>query len=169
MRFRQHLGRAAAVAVLTSTRVAAQESNPPPQVPAYRAPLLAMVQPAEGGVVPQDRPVVVFRFTAGEAGDPIDARSFAVTVAGEDRTVLFQLSATEAWGPLVAPGLTIERGTHELEARICSARGACSLTRATVTVGPSGPGSTAAGAKQSQRRTQLVDALLSALRTLLRP
>jgi hypothetical protein len=57
--------------------------------PAYRPPALALVQPAAGGSVPQDRPVVVFRFAAGEPNDLIDVRSFAVAVDGHDRTQLF--------------------------------------------------------------------------------
>jgi hypothetical protein len=45
-----------------------------PVLAAYRAPTIALVQPPAGGSVPQDKPVVVFRFAAGEPDDPIDSR-----------------------------------------------------------------------------------------------
>jgi hypothetical protein len=149
----------------------AQEATPPPQpLPAYRAPMIALAQPSPGGAVPQDRPVVVFRFTAGEPGDPVDARSFAVTVDGEDRTELFQLSLAEAWGPLAPSTDGIELGSHEVVARICSARGACTATTALVTVGVSAVNDAgAASGKSTRKKRQILDALLGALRTLLRP
>jgi hypothetical protein len=145
----------------------AQHATPPPTLPAYRTPVIALVQPTAGAPVPQDKPVVVFRFTAGEMTDPIDARTLAVSVDGQDRTALFQMSATEAWGPLAAAGETIALGAHQIVARICSARGACTATTALVTVGQAiGAGGTAADPK-STRKKKVVNALLGTVRTLL--
>ncbi|HEX6250020.1 MAG TPA: hypothetical protein VFZ56_01145 [Gemmatimonadaceae bacterium] len=165
------------LSLMASARAApAQDETPPPAqpppvpLPVYRAPVIALAQPAPGAAVPQDRPVVVFRFAAGEPGDPVDARSFAVTVDGEDRTELFQLSLAEAWGPLASPDDAIEPGSHEVVARICSARGACTATTALVTVGVSGVNTAASsGGKSTRKKRQFLDALLGALRTLLRP
>jgi hypothetical protein len=102
----------------------------------YRAPIVAMVQPRAGGAIPQDRPVVVFRFAAGESDDPLDAASFSVSLDGEDRTSGFHVSATEAWGSLVGPlheaGLGL--GSHVVEAGICSLRGACTMTSTAIIV-----------------------------------
>jgi hypothetical protein len=113
--------------------------SPVVQLPAYRLPALALVQPAAGGNVPSDKPVVVFRFAPGEPNDPIDVRSFAVGVDGHDRTHLFQVNGGEAWGPLAPPDAesALEPGSHEIAARICSSRGACADVSATVLVVPS--------------------------------
>ena len=107
-------------------------------LPPYRAPALSLVQPPAGGRLPQDRPIVVFRFAPGESGDPIDAQSFSVTVGGENRSGLFQVAASEAWGPL-APAAAgqaeaMAPGVHAIAARICSVRGACAEVSAMVTV-----------------------------------
>jgi hypothetical protein len=137
----------------------------PPAVSPYRLPVIALAQPATGSALPQDKPVVLFRFAAGEATDPIDLGSFAVSVDGENRTSLFQMSGAEAWGPLSSGADRITLGEHEVVARICSARGACSTTIALVTVGPAGPD----GAhKPQKKKLQFIEALLSALRTLLK-
>lgn len=146
--------------------------TPPPPAPAsagsYRAPWILLVQPQDGGVVPQDKPLAVFRFAQGEANDPLDARSFAVSVDGEDRTSLFQQTGSEAWGPLAAPGIAIARGSHEVHARICSSRGACIATKALITVAPAGLTSSDKGSDRSNhRKSQLLDALLTAVRSLL--
>lgn len=161
-----------ALYALHAGAVRAQQPDEPAVAP-YRAPVLALVQPAEGGTVPQDRPVVVFRFAAGEPDDPIDLRSFAVSVDDRDRTALFRIAGNDAWGPLAAAPATIELGPHELEARVCSARGACASAKATITVGPPGPPGPSAAEpppdRNTQRKSQLVDAFLSVLRTLLKP
>lgn len=141
-------------------------------IAAYRPPALALVQPAAGGSVPQDRPVVVFRFAAGEPNDPIDVRSFAVAVDGQVHTRLFQVSAGEAWGPLApleedAPPL--DAGAHQLVARICSSRGACAELSATVSVVPSAVEGADSGPPRSLRRRKLLDALLDAVRKILTP
>jgi hypothetical protein len=124
--------------------------------------------------VPQDRPVVVFRFAAGEADDPLDVRSLVVAVDGIDRTALFQTTAAQAWGPL-ADGESIARGQlaagqHRVVARICSTRGACSTVEAQVLVVP-GPANAAAAEKAGPESTKrrLLGAMLSATRRLLLP
>jgi hypothetical protein len=142
-----------------------------PPVASYRPPALALVQPASGGSVPQDRPIVVFRFAAGDSTDPVDARSFAATVDGTDRSALFQVARDEAWGPLAPQPndrqLPVALGTHQLAARICSIRGACTEVNATVTVAASAavPADKSAG----DRKRTLLDLLLTAVRKLLNP
>lgn len=111
----------------------------------YRAPQIALVQPPGNspgsiGTVPLDRPVVVFRFAAGEPDDPLDLGSFAVAVDGIARTTLFQVTATDAWGPL-ADAAAIQRGQlaagpHRVTARICSSRGACATSDLQVIAAP---------------------------------
>lgn len=150
--------------------VAQQPGVPSAPIAAYRPPALALVQPTDGGTVPQDQPIVVLRFAAGDSSDPIDARSFRVSVDGEDRTSLFQLARHEAWGPLARlpdANAALALGPHRLAARICSVRGACSEVSATVLV------VTSAAAPQTNtaatRRRTLLDVLLAAARKLLTP
>lgn len=172
-------GRALATALAASAMpLAAQQPAPSPSqptvLPPYRAPTIALVQPQNGGAVPQDKPVVVFRFAAGEPADPIDARSFRVAVDGEDRTALFQVSAGEAWGPLAMasagrPDDAVAAGAHTLAARVCSSRGACASTTATVTALPAAAVATPAPAPSAKRRARVIDVLLSAVRKLLMP
>jgi hypothetical protein len=152
---------------------------PPAMLAPYRAPLIALVQPPLGGPgagsVPQDRPVVVFRFAAGEADDPLDVRSFVVAVDGVDRTTLFQTTATQAWGALAADEAVargqLSAGAHRVAARICSARGACGSTEAQVLVVPGvvrlAPADSAAPVKGLARKA--LGAVLSATRKLLQP
>ena len=124
---------AAAVFVTVASQISRRLGADPM---AYRAPTIAFVQPAAGGAIPQDRPVVLLRFAPGEPGDPIDAASLAVALDGDDRTGGFHVSAAEAWGSLVPtarePALTL--GSHSLEARICSVRGACTTTTTAIVV-----------------------------------
>lgn len=181
---RRRWKRHSAITILTTTVVLAgylldgstQPPGPPgdpgasaTSLPPYRAPVLSLVQPPAGGRVPQDRPIVVFRFAPGESGDPIDARSFSVTVGGENRSGLFQVAASEAWGPL-APAVTghaaaIAPGAHAVAARICSVRGACAEVSAMVTVVAS-PASIVEKVSVDGKRT-LLDLILLAARTLL--
>lgn len=147
----------------------------------YRAPAIALVQPGDGGMVHQDRPVIVLRFAPGEPGDPLDVGSFVIAVDGVDRTALFQSSAGEAWGPLATATSTavdsaLALGPHRVTARICSVRGACTTVHATVNVLPSYPRKSgdatdaATGMHSARSRTQrLRDAALEALRRLLMP
>jgi hypothetical protein len=150
---------------------AQQAPSPASSLPAYRPPALALVQPAAGGSVPDDKPVVVFRFAPGEPNDPIDAQSFAVTVDGVDRTAGFQVTAGEAWGTLANSGEgDVSAGTRQIAARICSARGACAEVSATVAVIESARASPAsAEGSANARRRKVMDAVVAVLRKLLEP
>ena len=139
----------------------------------YRAPTIALVQPAAGGSVPRDRPVVVFRFARGEADDPVDVRTFAVTMDGVDRSAQFQVTADEAWGALMpnanADSL-IALGTHAVSARVCSVRGACTETTNSITAAePSAVSSAPGPAEPKSNRKRVVELLLDALRKLITP
>lgn len=131
---------AAAIACGLPRLVHAQSSPAPvqqasPQLAPYRTPVIALVQPASGGAVPKDKPVVVFRFAQGEPDDAIDAKSFAVSVDGVDVTPGFQVAGSEAWGSLIgALNEPLAAGIHQVIARICSARGACGSASASVSV-----------------------------------
>jgi hypothetical protein len=121
---------AALVAALTSTRHA------PVTHSVAGAPTIALVQPVAGGAVPRDRPVVGFRYASSTEADPIDIGSFAVSVDGVDRTPAFTLSPSEGWGALPSgegrDGLSL--GSHSIEARICSVRGACARVASAILV-----------------------------------
>lgn len=161
-----------AIASIARSGVAQQPSTASAAAGAeYRGPTLTMVQPAPGAAVPIDRPIIVFRYVPGSAADPVDARSFAVTVDGESRSALFQVTATEAWGPMVSTvegaQSAIALGPHQIAARICSVRGACSEIAATVNVIQS---AAAGGAHTTtDRRRSVIDLLLAAARKLLEP
>ena len=107
-----------------------------PALPAYTAPRIALARPESGGSIYQDRPTILFRFASGDSSDILDLGSFAVTVDGVERTRVFQLSATEAWGPIATPDSALAVGDHLVSARICSMRSACAAVRATVIVLP---------------------------------
>ena len=142
-----------------------------PALPPYRPPALVLVQPPTGTGLPQDRPVVVLRFVHGEPNDPIDVGSFAIAVDGQDETRQFQVTATEAWGPLArAEGgaSPLEAGAHQLAARICSARDACTELSATVSVVPPAVGGSEDELAESGGR-KLLAAVLGALRKILTP
>lgn len=155
-----------AVIAADAAALVAQQSELPP----YRAPALVLAQPPAGIGLPQDRPVVVLRFSQGEPNDPIDVGSFAIAVDGQDRTRQFQVTATEAWGPLGpdAGASPIEAGAHQLAARICSSRGACTELATTVSVVPPAVGG-AEGDPGDSRRRRLLAALLDAVRKILVP
>ncbi|HEX2721935.1 MAG TPA: hypothetical protein VHM24_03395, partial [Gemmatimonadaceae bacterium] len=77
----------------------------------------------------------------------------------------------EAWGPLAPTSgatETLAIGPHRVTARICSMRGACSGTQATVTVllVASGP---APNTSARSLRQRILDAALSATRRILVP
>lgn len=168
----------AAHTVAPATAWAQQPAGPVPFAP-YRAPLIALVQPAMSngaGTVPQDRPVVVFRFAAGEADDPLDVRSFVVAVDGVDRSALFQVTASQAWGPLASADQLargeLPPGAHRVVARICSSRGACADAEAQLLLlpGPVAPNDDAGSEPGKRGRAQrVIDAVLSATRKLLLP
>lgn len=155
---------------LTITRpVEAQQAGAvSPQLPSYHPPVLALAQPGNGGSVPQDRPVIVFRFAPGDSSDPVDARSFTITVDGKDRSAGFQAAHDMVWGALAPPdeALGLSPGAHSITARICSIRGSCGEVSATVTVVASA--AEASGPAMSRKRT-ILDVLLAALRKLLAP
>ena len=94
-----------------------------------RAPLPSIVfaYPASGGTLPADKPLIVFRFAAGEANDPIDPSAFRATVDGIDHTSRFRVTPTESWGQLAdsAAAASLTRSSHLMGARVCSTRGAC--------------------------------------------
>ena len=136
--------------------------------------MIALVQPLDGGTLYADRPVIVLRFAAGEALDPIDVGSFTIAVDGDDRTSLFQKGAGEAWGPLAptsGENAPLVAGPHRISARICSARGACATTHATVTVLPAmtADAASAVSGGSRSRKQRLLDAALNAARRLLVP
>jgi hypothetical protein len=164
--------RAAALSILIlfgSRGIAAQQPVPAPgSLPAYHPPLLALVQPASGGTIPLDRPAVVFRFAPGDSADPVDARSFAITVDGKDRSAGFQSARDMVWGPLAPPdepaSLTV--GSHTISARICSIRGSCADVSASVTIATTSGDS---NAPTTNRKRSVVDLILAALKKLLAP
>ncbi len=147
-----------------------------PVIPApYRPPTIALVQPVSGGTVPRDRPILVFRGARGDAADPVDAGTFAVAVNGIDRTSHFQIVAEEAWGALGAPAGTdtaLALGPHAVTARVCSVRGACGETTASViAVDPAVPAAAVASAVSSPRstRARVIELVLDAMRKLFVP
>lgn len=138
-------------------------------MPAYRAPTIALVQPPPGVVLPPDKAVLIFRFAPGEASDPVDASSFAAWVSGAPRSAAFQVGANEAWGPLGDPhaaGL-LTPGAYPVTARICSTKGACGTTSATVTVAASE--GTSADMQGMSRRQRIIDLILAGVRRLVGP
>jgi hypothetical protein len=152
----------------------------------YRLPTIVLVQPAGAATLQRDRPTIVFRFAAGEPNDPIDLASFAVTVDGRDRTRFFQVTGVEAWGSLASDASgqsdsSLALGTHQISARICSARGACGVIVSSLTVVPSqvasqpplptaeGAAADSAGSSASSGRRRVIDAIIAALRKLLSP
>jgi hypothetical protein len=142
-------------------------------LPAYRPPLIAVAQPGDGIALPDDRPVVVLRFATGELLDPLDALSLTVSVDGEDRTSLFQATPSEAWGPISSPGELLSAGQHDVRARICTGHGACSVAKSTVNIVPAASviqlaAGAAADKSKSQRRGRVFDAVLQAVRVLIR-
>ena len=157
---------AAALASTTSAPIGAQG---PPTAP-YRPPVIALVQPSAGASVPSDKPIVVFRFAPSDSSDPIDARSFAIAVDGEDRTALFQVTTTEAWGSLVPAPIegsgAAPVGVRQVAARICSIRGACVEVSERVTLVASQAAVTDA---PLDRKRSLLDLVLLALRKLIEP
>jgi len=102
-------------------------ASPAPPLQTFRPPVIVLAEPASDATVPQDRPIVMFRFAAGDSADPIDARSFVVSVDGKDRTPLFEVVADVAFGPLAPPPnnaggdrrrLTFVRSAHLLTPRV---------------------------------------------------
>lgn len=173
-RAKRRLVMAVLATLLPTTSPAAQS----PVTTPYRLPIIALVQPASTGTVPRDKPIVVFRFAAGESDDPIDARSFTITVDGFDRSARFQVATDEAWGSLggIAEGDSLlALGPHAVAARICSVRGACAMTSATITVDAaavvSSPASTTGDPTQKppSSRARMIARVLEAVRKIFVP
>jgi hypothetical protein len=103
-----------------------------------RVPVIALVQPPDGGTIPLDRPVLLFRFAAADPSEPLDLGSFRVFVDDKDVTKAFHITPNESWGTLETPGPAgasrVGPGLHTLRGRICSLRGACGTVAATVSV-----------------------------------
>ena len=164
-----HVATVALIALAIVARpTPAQQPAPATVLPSYRPPVLALVQPAADGSVPQDRPIVVFRFAPGDSTDPVDARSFAITVDGKDRSAGFQAARDMVWGPLAPPDEDsgLSAGAHAIVARICSIRGSCGDVSATVTVLAS---PTEANEPTSSRKRSVLDLLITVLKKLLAP
>ena len=162
-----------AVSLLTLTvaySVSAQQPVPATAaLPSYHPPQLALVQPGPDGSIPQDRPIVVFRFAPGDSTDPVDARSFAITVDGKDRSAGFQAARDMVWGALAPPdeAAALGAGAHTVVARICSIRGSCGEVSASVTI--TGVSAATTDAPTSSRKRTVLDLLLVALKKLLMP
>lgn len=120
--------------------------------------------------MPQDKPVVVFRFVEGEPGDAIDARSLSVTIDGANITPAFRIAGGDAWGSLtgVAGAAALGAGAHQVFARICSERGACGSVSAVVNAEPPVE-RTGAATAVTGRGGKLLDFLIRATRRLLLP
>jgi hypothetical protein len=101
-----------------------------------RPPSILLAYPANGGAVPADKPLIVFRFAPADGNDPIDPTAFRAAVDGIDRTSHFRITPAEAWGQLAdaaaVPSLT--PGSHLISARVCSVRGVCGSVAARVEV-----------------------------------
>ena len=163
---------------ITLAMVTSASAQPPSSPAPFRAPAIAMVQPPGGGTVPRAKPVVVFRLAAGEAADPLDVRTFAVTVDAVDRTNRFQVTADQAWGTIVdpPPGDSVApTGVHAVAARICSVRGACAETVDTVVVAAGvidraiSNDRPAVANPPSSLRARVIELLLDAVRKLIKP
>lgn len=152
--------RAARVAGLAS--LVAHQGIPGSEV----APRIVLAHPRAGMSVPRSSATLLFRYAAGEVGDPVDLRTFTVFVDDVDRTSHFRVTADAAWGTIVdADGSGLK--AHSVRARICSIRGVCAEVSANVVVVGE---SVVQGAKvRRTRREKLIDLLLEAARRLLRP
>ena len=127
------------VAVIAGTLV--QQGQPAGT--ASRPPTIELAQPASGGTVPQDRPIIAFRFATGDSTDALDLSSLRVGVDGRERTAEFRIMPNEAWGtvaPAAGGGALLALGSHTVTARICTLRGICAATAATVEVTTACPG-----------------------------
>ena len=129
----------------------------------YRAPVIALAKPPNGGTVAEDDPVVVFHFIAGEAADLIDPKSFSVSIDGVDRTPSFEVTAEAARGSLATSAEPAVLGGHDIVAKICSTHGACSTTTARVTVTPGDK-----SASKWMKRIPVIAALFIAIKALLK-
>ena len=113
----------------------------------YRPPVIALAHPAPGGYIRSARPIIVLRFVPGEPSDPVDVTTLRIVIDGEDRTGRFDVTASEAWGPVARDhggdyggdqgephAVSREPRVHRVTARVCSSRGVCGSTSAMVRV-----------------------------------
>lgn len=137
----------------------------PTMTAGYTPPRLVLAYPAPGVSIPGDNATVVFQYASTDA-DPLDLRSFQVTVDSTDRTSHFRVTASTAWGTIAAGDGTGIRA-HDVRARICSVRGVCANANAIVAVvGPSAP---AKPSLTRERRGKIIDIFLELTRRLLKP
>ena len=132
----------------------------------FSPPRLLLAYPAPGVSMPTDNATAVFRYSAGDASDPLDVRSFTVLVDGVDRSSRFRATADAAWGRIAdRDGAGIR--AHEIRGSICSVRRVCTEVVAIVTV--IGAPAAKEDAVNKERRRRVIDLLLEAARKLLRP
>jgi hypothetical protein len=149
--------------------VGTASGQPSTSIPDYRAPLIVVAAPTQGTTLPDDKPVVVFRFMSNELMDPIDGLTFSVSMDGKDKTSLFQLTSGEAWGRIAEPNELLTPGSHDIAARICTAHGECGTTKATVTVvsGSLLQAVASTAAVKAKKKAKIFDAVLQAARVLI--
>ena len=166
---------ATSLAALVLPLAAVAQPPAPTLRAAYRVPSIVLAQPTEGGTLPQDRPVLVFRFAAADVSDPLDLGSLRVSADGRDVTSGFQVTPNEAWGKLEPPPLSgvpmVGAGLHAVSARICSLRGSCGAVTASVTVSAVAPSleSKPNAAKPSAGPQGLIGALVKVARKIIGP
>jgi hypothetical protein len=133
----------------------------------HGAPTLVLSYPAPGVSVPGDNATVVFRYAVDDAIDPLDLRSFRITVDGVDRTSHFRVTADAAWGAIAQD---VEAGVraYDVRACVCTIRGVCAELSAVVTV-LSAPRVAKLEGGRKARWARVVDVTLEMLRRLLRP
>ena len=133
----------------------------------HGAPSLVLSHPTPGVSVPGDNATVVFRYAIKDAGDPLDLRTFRITVDGVDWTSHFRVTADAAWGT-IAQGAEPGLRAYEVRARICTIRGLCAELSAVVTVLTAPRVATGNGGRKA-RWVRVVDVTLEMLRRLMRP
>lgn len=124
-----------AVTPLTRSLAQAPPTAPPAIGSPLKPPLLQLVQPPPGSTIPSDRPTVFYRYSPGDATDPIDDSSFQLWIDGIERTSGFRVGNGEAWGRL-GEGQTLSPGAHLVIARVCSVRSICSAANDVVIAVP---------------------------------
>lgn len=130
-------------------------------------PTLVLSYPAPGVSVPGDNATVVFRYAVDDASDPLDLRSFRISVDGVDRTSHFRVTADAAWGA-IAQGIEAGLRAHDVRARVCTIRGVCAELSSVVPV-LTAPGVATLEGVGKTRWVRVVDATLEMLRRLMRP
>jgi hypothetical protein len=122
--------------------------------------------------MPQDVPVLAFRFSAADGSDPLDLGSLRVTLDRRDTTPLFRTTPNESFASLPAgtpsaPG--VASGPHMVSGRICSLRGACATVTATVHVVGIAPAEPPTASKTSVGPNGLLGVLVKLTRKVIGP